>query len=117
VTHEAEIDEAIEAWTSQHDYGEIARALETAEVPAGPIYNIADIAQDPQFQARGMFEQVTLPDGRALRIPAVVPKLSASPARTAWIGPKLGEHNTDVYPSLLGLRDADLRDLRREGVI
>jgi formyl-CoA transferase len=117
VEHEAEIDAAIEAYTAQHDYAQVFGALEAAEVPAGPIYSIADIARDPHYQARGMFEAVTLPDGRSLKLPAVVPKLSATPGSTEWIGPKLGEHNREVYQGLLGLSAVECDALRANGVI
>lgn len=117
VAHEAEIDAAIQAYTEQHSYDEVFAALEAAEVPAGPIYSIADIARDPQYLAREMFEQVRLPDGKPLKIPAVVPKLSATPGETAWIGPALGQHNEEVYSGLLGMTAAEVADLRARGVI
>jgi formyl-CoA transferase len=117
VQHEAEIDAAIEAWTSTLTYDEAFAALEAAEVPAGPIYSIADIAQDPQYAARKMFEQITMPDGRELKIPAIVPKLTATPGETRWPGPKLGAHNDDVYRGLLGLAQSELDSLKGAGVI
>jgi formyl-CoA transferase len=117
VTHEKEIDQAIESFTSQHDYDQVSAALEAAEVPAGPIHSIADIARDPQYLARHMLEQVTLPDGKPLKIPAVVPKLSETPGGTDWIGPKLGEHNDHVYGELLGLSRDQLDALRAGKVI
>jgi crotonobetainyl-CoA:carnitine CoA-transferase CaiB-like acyl-CoA transferase len=117
VEHEAEIDQAIEAWTSRHTYAEVHAALDLAEVPAGPIYSIADIASDPQYAARKMFEQVTLPGGRNLKIPSVVPKLSETPGETRWIGPELGAHNSEVYGGLLGLSEGELADLRASGVV
>ncbi len=117
VQHEAEIDAAIEAYTSQHDYDHVFSSLERAEVPAGPIYSIADITRDPQYLARGMFEEVRLPGGRPLQIPAVVPKLSATPGRTEWIGPALGAHNREIYQELLGLSDAEHEELARAQVI
>jgi formyl-CoA transferase len=117
VQHEPEIDRAIEAWTSQLSYDEVFAALEKAEVPAGPIYSIADIARDPQYAARNMFEQVELPGGRSLKIPSVVPKLSETPGETRWIGPALGAHNQEVYGDLLGISAAELDSLRTAGVI
>jgi formyl-CoA transferase len=117
VQHEAEIDEAISAFTTCHDYEQVLALLQQADVPAGPIYSIADIARDPQYLARQMFESVTLPDGKALKIPAVVPKLSETPARTEWPGPRLGEHNREVYGELLGLSDAELADMQRTKLI
>lgn len=117
VVHEAEIDAAISAFTSQHDYEHVFAALEVAEVPAGPIYSIADIAEDPQYKARAMFDEVSLPDGRSLRIPAVVPKLSATPGSTEWIGPTLGAHNREVYGDLLGLSEEEIAALQSQQVI
>jgi formyl-CoA transferase len=117
VAHAEEIDSAIEAWTSQYTFEEVLRVMEQAEVPAGPIYNIADIVKDPQYIARGMFETVTLPDGASLKLPSFVPGLSGTPARTEWIGPSLGAHNEEIYKGLLGLTDSELRALHQEKVI
>jgi crotonobetainyl-CoA:carnitine CoA-transferase CaiB-like acyl-CoA transferase len=117
VQHEAEIDAAIGAFTAQHAYETVLELLQKADVPAGPIYSIADIARDPQFAARKMFESVTLPDGKPLKIPAVVPKLSETPAKTEWPGPQLGEHNQEVYGGLLQMSDAEIEALRAGGVI
>lgn len=117
VLHEAEIDQAIESWTSQHPFEEVFAALDKAEVPAGPIYSIADIVKDPQFLARKMFEQVKLPNGRDLKIPAIVPKLSETPGRTEWIGEGLGAHNDAVYGELLGLSESERETLRQNKVI
>jgi formyl-CoA transferase len=117
VAHEPEIDAAIEAWTSQHDYDAVFAALEAAEVPAGPIYSIEDLARDPQYAARKMFEQVMLPGGRELKIPAVVPKLGETPGETRWIGPELGAHNREIYGDLLGHSADELTKLSEAGVI
>lgn len=117
VEHEAEIDAAIEAYTSQHDFDAVLAALQAADVPAGPIYSIADIVRDPQYLARGMFESFELPDGRPLKIPAVVPKLSETPAQTAWLGPALGQHNDEIYGELLGLGPEERAELARTRLI
>jgi crotonobetainyl-CoA:carnitine CoA-transferase CaiB-like acyl-CoA transferase len=117
VQHEAEIDRAIEAFTTVRPYVEVEHALRAADVPAGPIYSIADIASDPQYLARQMFDRVALPDGSPLRVPAHVPKLSLTPAQTDWAGPTLGEHNQAVYRDLLGLSEAELADLMLDKVV
>jgi formyl-CoA transferase len=113
----AEIDAAIAAWTRARPYDEVFARLEAAEVPVGPINDIAAVARDPQFEARGMFERFALPDGRPLRVPKVVPELSATPSCTRWLGPALGEHNREIYQDRLGLGAAELEALARAGVI
>jgi crotonobetainyl-CoA:carnitine CoA-transferase CaiB-like acyl-CoA transferase len=116
VVHEAEIDAVISAWTATMDAADVLDKLADASVPAGPIYSVADMMQDPHFQARRLFQQVTV-DGKPLRIPAMVPHLSSTPGRTDWPGPSVGAHNREVYRELLGFTDAELASLRQEGVI
>jgi formyl-CoA transferase len=111
------IDEAIEAWTRTHTHDEVLEALAAAEIPSGPIMSIADIARDPHYAARGMFQSLPLPDGTPLRVPAVVPTLSRTPPTSHRLGPELGEHNDEVYGELLGLSEEDRRRLRDAGVI
>jgi formyl-CoA transferase len=90
------IDGAIAAWTSQRSLDEVLDAMRKADVPAGKIYSAADIHADEHYRSRGMIEPVALPGGARLDIPGVVPKLSETPGRTRWIGPRLGEHNDEV---------------------
>lgn len=117
VRHEAEIDEAIEAWTRQHPFAEVLAALEKAGVPAGPIYSVEDQLRDPHFQARGLFERLPLPDGDTVLLPAIAPKLSETPGATEWPGPPLGAHNDEVYRGLLGLSERELDELKARGAI
>jgi crotonobetainyl-CoA:carnitine CoA-transferase CaiB-like acyl-CoA transferase len=117
VRHEEEIDAAISAWTSGLAFDEALTALEAAGVPAGPIYSVADQMCDPHFQARGLFEDVTLDDGDSVTLPSLSPRLSATPGGTEWPGPALGAHNREVYGGMLGLSDEELAGLRERGAI
>ncbi|QJR16939.1 Succinyl-CoA--L-malate CoA-transferase beta subunit [Usitatibacter palustris] len=110
-----ELDRAIGEWTATVTLEEALAVLAKAEVPSGRIYSIADIAADLHFQARGMIERHKLGD-RDLLLPGVVPKLSATPGRTQWIGPKLGEH-TDAVLRSLGYPDEKITKLREGGII
>jgi crotonobetainyl-CoA:carnitine CoA-transferase CaiB-like acyl-CoA transferase len=116
VAHESEIDAVIAAWTRSHDAASVQRILDDAAVPGGPIYSVADMAADPHFQARGLFEEVDV-RGQPLKIPAILPKLSATPGRTDHAGPQLGEHTEEVLGRLLGLTSADVMELRAQGVL
>jgi formyl-CoA transferase len=55
---------------------------------------------DPQFLAREMFLSAKLPDGKACKMPGIVPKLSETPGSADWVGPELGEHNHEVLDAL-----------------
>ncbi|KAA9032407.1 CaiB/BaiF CoA transferase family protein [Niallia endozanthoxylica] len=95
------LDQLIEEWTKTCTQKEAQKILDDAAVPAGPIYSIEDIVNDEHFQARGMFETVTLPDGERVKVPGIVPKLSETPGSIEWIGPKLGEHTEEVIGNML----------------
>jgi formyl-CoA transferase len=111
-----EIDRVIGAWTRSHDLDQVLAVLERAEVPCGKVYDANDIVNDPHYRARGMIEQFRLADGQGVKLPAIVPKLSATPGRTRWLGPKLGEHTQEVLASL-GYSDRQQERLRAAGVI
>lgn len=110
------IDGAIETWTRERDLNDVLAALEAADVPAGRIYTAADIHADPHYRAREMIQSHQLPDGKELDFPGIVPKLSATPGKTKWIGPKLGEHTRDVLATL-GIDERGFAELKAKGVV
>ncbi|MBI3716749.1 MAG: CoA transferase [Betaproteobacteria bacterium] len=111
-----ELDDAISAWTGANTLDHVLAVLETADVPSGRIYSIADIVKDLQYQARGMIESHRLDDNGELLLPGIVPKLSATPGGTKWIGPKLGEHTAEVLRGI-GYDEAAQAGLRQRGII
>ena len=110
-----ELDEVIAGWTSQHDLDTVLEVLEKAEVPAGRIYSIADIAADLHYRARGMIERHKLGE-RDLLLPGIVPKLSRTPGETRWIGPRLGEHTGEVLTEL-GYSEGEIEAMRKRGTV
>lgn len=116
IVHEEEIDEALALWCASHSSTHIINTLEQERVPVGPIYSVEDMMADPQYQARGLFETVEI-DGKPLKIPAIMPRLDATPGRTDWPGSAVGSHNEEILGGLLQLDAAELERLRAEGVI
>ena len=116
IVHEEEIDEALALWCASHSSAHIINTLEQERVPVGPIYSVEDMMADPQYQARGLFESVEI-DGKPLKIPAIMPRLDATPGRTDWPGSAVGSHNDEILGGLLQLDAAELERLHAEGVI
>ncbi len=116
VAHEPEIDQALAQWCENKTSAEILQSLEQARVPAGPIYNVEDMMADEHFQQRDLFEEVEV-DGQPLKIPAILPKLSATPGSTCWPGESLGQHNDEILRDLLGLDEKTLQALHEAGVV
>ncbi|MBI5862506.1 MAG: CoA transferase [Rhodocyclales bacterium] len=112
----AELYAIIDEWVAANDMETILRIAASADVPASRIYSVADMVSDPQFLARQMLEKAQLPDGKEFLLPGVVPKLSATPGATRWLGPALGEHTGSVL-SQLGYSAEAQGVLRNDGVI
>ena len=112
----AEVDEAIEAWTSGRDKYEAMHALAGAGLPAGACLNAEDLHRDPHLAERGMVVEYDHPARGRVRLLGCPLKLSASPVEPAR-APLLGEHTDDVYRDLLGLDEAELADLRARKIV
>ncbi|MGH8750981.1 MAG: CaiB/BaiF CoA transferase family protein [Burkholderiales bacterium] len=111
-----ELDEAISAWTGQHDLEQVLNALNQADVPASKIYSIADIVNDVHYQAREMIQQFRMKDGTSIKLPGIVPKMTGTPGATHWLGPELGAHTAEVLAGI-GIDAAQQKILKQQGVI
>jgi len=110
------LDDEIERWTCARTPDDVVAAMEAADVPASKIYTIRDIVADAQYQAREMIRDIRLADGSALKVPGVVPKLSATPGGFDGGVPALGEHTDEI------LREIDydaptIAALRARGIV
>jgi formyl-CoA transferase len=112
----AEIYGVIGDWVAARDAEEVLRVLGAAEVPSSPIYSVADMFADPQFLARQMIETARLPDGKKFRIPGIVPKLSATPGGTEWIGPTLGENTCEILREL-AYTEVEIEQMHQNGAV
>ncbi|MEJ8854762.1 CaiB/BaiF CoA-transferase family protein [Variovorax robiniae] len=110
------IDAAIGDWAASRTVAEVLAALEAAQVPAGRIYTVADIAADPHYAARGMLQPTAQADGSMLMLPGFVPKLSVTPASHRRAAPALGA-DSDAVLREMGLNDEQIASLRARGIV
>jgi formyl-CoA transferase len=116
--HQEELEGIVAAWAGERDAAEIDRVLNEAGVICGPIYTIADIFEDPQFQARDMLVKHEDPEFGEYVGPGIVPKFSATPCAVRWSARwEPGADNRDVYGGLVGLSDEEIDALAAEGVL
>jgi formyl-CoA transferase len=115
--HHEEIDSLISAWTATLSLDELSETLHGNGVPAGLIYRVPEMLEDPHFKARNDIIELPHREFGTIAMHNVAPRLSQTPGSVRWVGPELGEHNTEIYGGLLGLDEAELAARRVAGVI
>ncbi len=101
--HQKELDDLIAAWTSALPTRDVLALMDQHGVPAGLIYRAPDMLSDPQFAARDAIVTVKHPHYGDLKMQNVAPKLSETPGGIRSVAPGLGEHNEEVYLTLMGM--------------
>lgn len=111
-----EVNVIVAQWVASLDLETVLKRCAQGGVPASLIYSIADIFEDPQYRARG---NIRMADSRAgaIAVPDVVPRLSATPGEIHWLGEAIGAQNEEIFRDLLGLKEAELKEMRDQGVI
>ena len=116
VQHVEELDEAVGSWIAARDADEVIAAFTEAQAAIAPIYDVSDIAKDPQYEALGTF--VELPDEElgSVTMQNVLFRLSDTPGEVRWPGPPLGRHTDEILTALDYPRD-EIDLLRERGII
>lgn len=117
VAHRDAIDQIVADWMRGKTTAAALASLEAAEVVAGRVNSIAEMLEDPHVAAREAIARLVDPQLGPVRMPAAVPRLSATPGRIQWLGGKPGEHNHEIYRTLLRLSEAEVASLAERGVI
>jgi crotonobetainyl-CoA:carnitine CoA-transferase CaiB-like acyl-CoA transferase len=93
--HRDELEAVMAEWCARRPQAEVLAILTAAEAAVGPVMDMADIAADPHYRARGT---ITSLDGTPMQ--ALIARLSATPGSLRWAGRPL---------------DADGDQIRRSG--
>ncbi|MEV6216674.1 CoA transferase [Nocardia sp. NPDC051833] len=112
-----EVDAVVADWVSRQTLDEAMRVFDAEQVAAAPVYDITDLVRDEQMRHREVFVPVADDELGTVTVQAPVPRFSAARGRVSHLGPRLGEHNAEVYGELLGLDAATIDDLHRRGVL
>jgi crotonobetainyl-CoA:carnitine CoA-transferase CaiB-like acyl-CoA transferase len=114
---ESEIEAAISAWTAARDPDAAMEALQAAGVAAGVARLPIELLKDPQLQARGFVQEIDRAFIGRHPQPSMPFRETDEPFPIRTAPPTLGEHNREILGGLLGLSDAEIDQLAREGII
>ena len=81
VAHRERIDARMAEWMLQRTQAQALAEFENVDAAAAPVYDMADIFADPQYQARNAIVTV---DG--VPMPQLIAQLSATPGAVRWAG-------------------------------
>ncbi len=110
------LDELVGGWIAQRDTEDVIRAFEAAGAAVAPVYNVAQLMEDPQYVARRAVTTIADEDLGPLKMQNLMFRMSRTPGAIKWAGKRLGQDNAEVY-ARLGIGQERLGDLRVEGVI
>ena len=119
VTNRRALGQVFEPLFAQWDCAPLLAALERAGVPAGPVYDLRQVFDDPQVRARDMCVEIAHPaagDGKVKLVGHPV-KYSETPVTRYTAPPRLGEHTSEVLRTVLGFSDADIAALREQKIL
>jgi len=112
-----ELDRIISKWTKQQEHYQIMRSLQEARVAAGAVLTTKELFNDPHLRERQFFKTQAHPEAGTFPYKGRPIRLSKTPLRSEMPAPCLGEHNTYVYGTLLGMTQDEINQLEREGII
>lgn len=116
VRHAEELDAIIGEFIARRSQAENVAFFEQAEVTIGPIYDIAQILEDPHVIEREIVTDYPDPDMGALPMHHVVPRLAGTPGSIRTAAPRLGEHNRALLGEI-GIDETAYAELLAAGVV
>jgi crotonobetainyl-CoA:carnitine CoA-transferase CaiB-like acyl-CoA transferase len=114
--HGEELDAAVSAWVASRNADEVTAAFEAAQAAVAPVYDVRDIATDPQFAALGTIARVNDPELGELAMQSLLFRLSATPGAIRWTGRQVGA-DTDAVLGEIGVSPDELARLRAERIV
>jgi formyl-CoA transferase len=96
VQHYRELADELELTTRTKTSAEWLALCEGIGVPAGPIYNMAQVYEDPHVRERGMIQQLEHPVAGLINHIGLPVKMSLTPGEIRMPAPTLGQHTSDV---------------------
>lgn len=117
ILNRKELDDIISQWTEQFDHYEVMRRMQAAGVAAGAVLSTGEFVQDEHIKARGFMESFDHPVVGEKLYPGVPFKMSETPGYIHRPAPCLGQDTEHVLKNILGMSDAEIKQLDEEGIL
>lgn len=118
VKNRAELDPIVEAWTTSLTTDEIMDRLLPKGFACAPILSLDQVVANEQIGgARNMFPEIDDPEVGPMRFTNSAVKMSETMPEIRCPAPRLGEHNQEVYASVLGYSAEKVEELAAAGII
>ena len=111
------VDTAVKDWAARQPTADALRRLVAHHVVAGKVNDIESVLGDAHIIAREAVVAVADLALGSIRMPAPVPKLSATPGAIRWAGRDPGADNRYVFADLLDLDEASIEALQRQNIV
>jgi formyl-CoA transferase len=116
VRHRAELNARLEPHIEKSRTAEAVAALEAAEVPAGPVFDLGEVFADPQAEHLQLRRTLAHPTAGEVSVTGFPWQYSQTPAEIRVPPPTLGQHTDEVLVSL-GYEPGEIRQLRSSGAV
>ena len=91
------LDHLMTTWCASRTRDEVVKILTDAEAAVGPVFTMADIANDPHYSARHLIPEV---DG--LPMQGLIAELSKTPGVLKWVGRSLDQDSELIRQKIWG---------------
>lgn len=114
---EEDVEKEIAVWTLARNPDQAMSELQAAKVAAGVAQLPIDLLKDRHLQSRAFLQESERPFIGLHPQPSMPVREGARPVAIHMAAPTLGQHNNEILSELLGLSDAEIAQLAREGII
>jgi len=104
-------------WSIEHTKKECVERGQTAGANCAPLNNMAEVLDDPHFQARGFWTDIEHPVTGRITYPGKPIMAEEMPWIIRRPAPLLGQHNEEIYCDKLGYKKTELVKLKEAGCI
>ncbi|GAA5233058.1 CoA transferase [Verticiella sediminum] len=116
VKHRRRLNAELQAIFDSQPVEHWVRLLNEVGVPAGPVYTVPQMLEDPQVQALGAVRSVPAVEGGTRTLVTQPVTLARTPADIARTAPGWGEHTDEILREI-GYDDARIQQLRDSGAV